>query len=360
MRVSKEFKVGLLVVLGLLLLFVGVNFLKGGGIFESDREFIAEFENSAGLQPSNEVQLNGVRIGQVTSVDLKENDPTRVMVRFTIEKDELMVPDDADIWLISSDILGTKALDLRIPSDSIPRADVAYYSDGDQWDVGHVKTALSLEDQIEKEILPLKKKTEELIQSVEQIIISVNAFWDTSAAYTIDESLYEVRDAVARFGDLAINLSLLVENETSSIHKVLENMNVITSNIVDQRDSINVILENLAGVSRALNDAQLDSILEGTKNGISKLNVTLDNINNGDGTVGLLIKTDSLHRALMETNLTIQTLLKDFDQNPNKFVHFSMFGRKVKGYQTTDDREKLLDEMLDTMQTGKKPQYVPN
>ena len=54
-RLSNEFKVGLLMVFGALLLFVGVNFLKGGGIFSSDREFYAEFDNSAGLQPSNDL-----------------------------------------------------------------------------------------------------------------------------------------------------------------------------------------------------------------------------------------------------------------------------------------------------------------
>lgn len=357
MRISKEFKVGILVVFGAVLLFVGVNFLKGGGIFSSDREFYAEFANSAGLQPSNEVQLNGVRVGQVTAVDLKDEDPSKVIVRFTIEKDELMIPKDAEIWLVSSDILGTKALDLRIPNDSVPRADIAYYNDGEQIDPKFVKTALSLEDQIEQEILPLKKKTEELIGSVENIIISVNAFWDTSAAYTIDESLYEVRDAVQRFGDLAVTLSLLVQNEAALIHSTLGNVEEVTQNLADQRDTINVILENLAGVSRTFNDADLDSILIQTKDGLANLNTTLDHVNSGEGTIGKLLQTDSLHEEIIKTNIALQNLLNDFDENPNKFVHFSLFGRKVKGYQTTNDREQLLNEMLDSLQQGQQLQY---
>jgi phospholipid/cholesterol/gamma-HCH transport system substrate-binding protein len=357
MKVSKEFKVGLLVILGLLLLFVGVNIVKGGGIFGKDREFIVEFANSAGLQPSNEVQLNGVRVGQVTSVDLKDNDASAVIVKFTIEKDELMVPTDSEIWLISSDILGTKALDLRIPTDSIPRADLAYYNDGDLFDPKFVKTALSLDKQIEKEILPLKMKTEELISSVENIIVSVNAFWDTSAVFTIDESLYEVRDAVSRFGELAVNLSMLVQSETALIHSALGNIEEVTSNLAEQRDTINLILENLAGVTRSLNDASLDTILADTKTGLQKLNVTLDNVNSGDGTVGKLLQSDSLHEAIIQTNIAIQNLLNDFDQNPNKFVHFSLFGRKVKGYQTNSDREDLLNEILDSLQKGQKINY---
>lgn len=357
MRVSKEFKVGLLVILGLLLLFVGVNFLKGGGIFSADREFVAEFSNSSGLQPSNEVQLNGVRVGQVTSVDLKDDDASRVIVHFSIEKDELKIPTDSDIWLVSSDILGTKALELRIPSDTIPRSDVAYYNDGDKFDQDHVLTELTLEDQINKEILPLKKKTEELIGSVEDIIVSVNAFWDTSAAYTIDESLYEVRDAISKFGDLANNLSILVANETQQVNVILSDVKNITSNLVIQQDTINNILFNLSAVSNQLAEGDLDTVLDDTKIALQELNKVLYDVNAGKGTLGLLLQTDSMHSELLQTNQSIQNLLDDFSANPNKFVHFSLFGRKVKGYQTTNQREELLNEVLDSLQNGQKLDY---
>ena len=86
MKVSKEFKVGLLVVLGLLLLFVGVNFLKGGGIFGKDRDSMPSLITQQDFNLLMKVQLNGVRVGQVTAVDLKEDDASKVLVRFTIEK----------------------------------------------------------------------------------------------------------------------------------------------------------------------------------------------------------------------------------------------------------------------------------
>lgn len=347
MRVSKEFKVGLLVVLGLLLLFIGTNFLKGGGIFGKDKEFYAEFDNSAGLQPSNEVQLNGVRVGQVISVDLKEDNASKVIVRFSIEKEELLIPTTSEIWLISSDILGTKALDLRIPVDTMPRSDVAYYESGD-YITAH--TELSLEDQIGEELLPLKKKTEELIGSVEQIIVSVNSFWDTSAAYTIDESLYEVRDAIEKFGELANNLSILVENETKQVNVILKDVKEITGNIAANSDSITNVIHNLSSITDDVADSGLDTILTDLKSGLTELNVLLADINEGQGTVGKLLHTDSLHQELMETNQSIQNLLDDFQANPNKFVHFSVFGRKVKGYQTTPERRDILDDVLDSLQ----------
>ena len=348
MRVSKEFKVGLLVVLGLLLLFIGVNFLKGGGIFGKDREFYAEFPNSAGLQPSNQVQLNGVRVGQVLSVDLKSDDASRVMVKFSIEKDELMIPSNSEIWLISSDILGTKALDLRIPFDSIPKGDLAYYKDGDEFETA--KMELTLEDQINEQILPLKKKTEELIGSVEHIIVSVNAFWDTSAAYTIDESLYEVRDAIDKFGELANNLSILIANETEQVDVILNDVHEITENLSGKSEEISNIIDNFSAISDTLADSDLKAVIAEAEATLTELNGVLGKVNEGEGTIGKLLHTDSLHNELIKTNTSLRNLIDDIDENPNKFIHFSVFGRKVKGYQTTNEREQILDQLIDSLQ----------
>jgi phospholipid/cholesterol/gamma-HCH transport system substrate-binding protein len=348
MRVSKEFKVGLLVVLGLLLLFIGVNFLKGGGIFSKNREFCAVFDNSSGLQPSNEVQMNGVKVGQVLAVDLKSDDAQKVVVKFSIDNDELLIPDSSQIELISSDILGTKALDLQLFTGEIPAAELAYYESGDTFRLA--KTEVSLEEQINQEILPLKKKTEELIGSVESIIVSVNAFWDTSAAYTIDESLYEVRDAIDKFGELANNLSVLISNETEQVDRILTDVHAITDNLSSKSDKISNVIDNISAISDTLADSDIKSVIVETKSTLTELNGVLSDVNSGQGTIGKLLHTDSLHNELIQTNQSLQNLLDDFEENPNKFVHFSVFGRKVKGYQTTNEREDILDGVLDSLQ----------
>lgn len=350
MGVSKEFKVGLLVVLGLLLLFVGVNFLKGGALFGKNREFYAEFNNSAGLQPSNNVQLNGVKVGQVISVQLNELDASKVTVRFSIDNDELLIPQNSEIWLISSDILGTKALELKIPQEPVEKGSMTYYEDGDQIIIA--KTEQSLEDQINEQILPLKKKTEELIGSVESIIVSVNAFWDTSAAYTIDESLYEVRDAISTFGELANNLSILISSETEQVDKILKDVHLITQNLSSKSDKISNVIDNISAISDTLADSDIKNVITETKTTLIELNGVLAKVNEGQGTLGKLLHTDSLHNELVQTNQSLQNLLDDFGDNPNKFVHFSVFGRKVKGYQTTKEREKILDGVIDSVQFG--------
>lgn len=325
MKVSKEFKVGLLVVLGLLLLFVGVNFLKGASLFGEDRVFYTQFTNSQGLQVANEVQLNGLKIGQVKSVGLHPLDPNTILVSYTIDNKELQIPKGSTIELISSDILGTKALQLNLPE--LEKRGLGFYDRGDTL-IGFIQP--SLEDQINEQILPLKMKTEQLISSVESIIVSVNAFWDTSAAYTIDESLYEVRDAIRTFADLADNLSILITQETDMVDKILRDVSNVTNNLASKSDQISHTIDNISAISDTLKDANLRMVIDETKATLTELNGVLSKVNNGEGSLGLLLHTDSLHNELVETNQSIQNLLDDMEANPEKYVHFSLFGRKAK------------------------------
>jgi phospholipid/cholesterol/gamma-HCH transport system substrate-binding protein len=340
MKVSKEFKVGLLVVLGLLLLFIGVNFLKGGKIFGESREFYAVFKNSAGLQPSDEIRLSGFKIGQVEEVGLHPNNPTLILVKFSIEDDELQIPKTSEAWL-ATDLLGTASIDIRL--DTTLRVSNEYYQDGDTV-ISNVETSIG--DQINEQILPLKMKTEELISSVEGIVVSINAFWDTSAAYSIDESMYEVREAIGTFADLATNLSVLISRETEIIDKILGDVHDITDNLANKSDKISNTIDNISAISDTLADSDLKTVILETKETLHELNGVLSMVNSGEGTLGALLHSDSLYNALIGTNESVQHLLDDMAANPNKYVHFSLFGRKAKGLQLTPAEEEKLRLLL--------------
>ncbi|MCG8575955.1 MAG: MlaD family protein [Flavobacteriales bacterium] len=342
MRVSKEFKVGLLVVLGLLLVFVLVNTLKGESIFGRDREFYAEFDNSSGLQASNAVQLNGVKVGQVLSVDLHPNNAQKVLVKFSIQNEELQIPRNSEAWLISSDILGTKALDIRMDMDK--KEVHAYYEDGDTM---RSVVEKDIQAQINEQILPLKKKTEELITSVEHIIVSVNSFWDTTAAAQIDQGLYEVRDAIGTFGELANSLSILISKETEMVDKILTDVHEITDNLASKSEQVSNTLDNISAISDTLADSDIKGVLTEAENTLTEFSELMGKVNDGEGTLGALLHSDSLYNELVQTNQSVQSLLEDVEANPNKYVHFSLFGRKVKGVQLSAQEEQKLKDMLD-------------
>lgn len=325
MKISREFKVGVLVILGILLLYSGVNFLKGNSIFEQDREYYAIFDNSNGLAVSNEVQLNGFKIGLVKNVQLHPTIAQKILVTFSIINDEVLVPHGSIINMISLDVLGTKALSLSLNTE--PTTSPAYYESGDTL-TSFVEADIA--EQINKELLPLKKKTEQLIGSVEGIIVSINAFWDTSAAYTIDESLFEFREGIAKFGNLANSLSMFITEEIAVVDRVLVNVDSISGNLAAKSAAVSKTIDNVETISNTLADTDIKAVVESTRKTLEELNGVLARVNNGEGSLGALLKTDSLHRELLETNQSVQNLLDDMEANPNKYVHFSLFGRKVK------------------------------
>lgn len=325
MKISKEFKVGLLVILGIVLLYTGVNFLKGNSLFEKDRIYYAEFSNSNGIAVSNEVQLNGFKIGLVKKIQLHPNNAQKILVTFSIINDEILVPEGSQIGMISSDLLGTKALSLVM--NTAPVAMATYYEGGDTLESFVEK---DIAEQIELQLLPLKKKTEQLIGSVEGIIVSINAFWDTSAAYTIDESLYEFREGISKFGNLANSLTVMINAEIAVVDRVLVNVDSISGNLASKSASIGKTIDNVESISNTLADTDIKAVIESTRKTLEELNGVLAKVNAGEGSLGALLRTDSLHRELVETNQSIQNLLGDMEANPNKYVHFSLFGRKVK------------------------------
>ncbi|MFD1553542.1 hypothetical protein DNU06_07655 [Putridiphycobacter roseus] len=325
MKISKEFKVGMLVVLGILLLYSGVNFLKGNSIFENDREFYALFDNSNGIAVSNEVQLSGLKIGAVKSIEHHPDNPLKILVTFSIVDDAIAIPAESKIGMISSDLLGTKALELVLNTQAVTNP--TYIQSGDT-----MKSFVEMDiaEQINKELLPLKRKTEQLIGSVEGIIISINSFWDTSAAYTIDESLYEFREGISKFGNLANSLTVMINSEMAVIDRVLVNVDSISGNLAAKSTSIGKTIDNVETISSTLADTDIKAVVEDTRKTLLELNEVLAMVNRGEGTIGALLHTDSLHNELLETNQSIQNLLDDMEENPNKYVHFSVFGRKTK------------------------------
>lgn len=341
MRVSKEFKTGLVVVISLGVLFVGVNFLKGYRIFSSAFEFHAIYKDVDGLVASNPVLMNGLKVGQVKSVQLDPRNPDMVVVTFIVDYPDLMVPKSSEAELISSDLLGSKALKLNLgtalsESDFAKNGDTLFSSKEE-----------SLQESINKQVAPLKRKTEELISSVENIIVSVNAFWDTSAANVINESLYDVRAAIDNFGNLANQLNYLVADERARLGRIFGNIESISSNLKESNDRLTEIFTNVESITDSLSQTNYKTTIDEANNTLANVNGLLEKINNGEGTIGALVTDDSLYYELVKTNREVQDLVWDLRQHPNRYLHISVFGRKDKGVKLSPSEERKLKDLLE-------------
>lgn len=338
MKVFKEFKAGLLVILSLLLLFVGVNFLKGDNAFGKTPAYYAVFESSAFLEPSSAVYLNGVAVGLVKSIENHPEDLRKVLVKFTITKKGLKIPQGSYAEIAAPSLL-TKGVVLHFNYDESNK----FYAEGD---VLPGQVALDMTEAVSKEILPIKEKLERLMGSLDHMVVSVSSFWDTTAAQSLDGSLLEVKIAISRFGNLAKNLDEMVYSEKQRLGEILANVNSITGNLEQSNSKIAKIIGNVEGLTDSLLTSDFKKTIASATATIEKLNLVLQDVSNGKGTLGKLLHDEALHDELITTNKTLQSLVKDIEKNPQRYIHFSVLGRKDKTVKLTVEEERKLKDLL--------------
>lgn len=341
MVVSKEYKTGILVLIGAILFFIGINYLKTAFSFGDKREFYALFDNANGLEPENEVQLNGIKVGEVLEVGLHPLDPKWVLVKFSFEKEEIEIPKTSRAWLISSDILGTKCIDIQIDySDS---ASTEFYQNGDTLNAQHES---SLEEELNEQIGPLKEKTEKLIGAIETIIVDVKSFWDTSGAYTFDESVYHAREAIGTYQQLAQNLTKFIAADSYLITHITNHVNDVKDSVMNRKTNFDQIANQITTVNSDISSTGLLTEIANLEIVMSDMNTLLESVKEGQGTMGEFVYTPEFKDAIAESKKAADNLINEVTANPSKFIGISLLGKKVQGLQLTPEEEKALHDWL--------------
>ena len=168
---NREIRIGIVAVLAILVLFIGVNYLKGLNVLEASREFYSKYENIGGLKVGNSVFVNGYQVGMVSNIDLLANERQRLLVTISIEED-FSIPANTVCKIVNQDLMGTKSISLILGDNTI------FAESGDTL-IGGVEG--SLQDEVSAQILPLKIKTEELIGSIDSVMIIITAILNKDA-----------------------------------------------------------------------------------------------------------------------------------------------------------------------------------
>lgn len=343
MKLNKEIKTGIFAVLAIVLLVLGINFLKGASFFGGDDEYYAYFTNSGGVTPAASVIVNGVEVGKVMAVELT-NDPDstkRVRVKFSIQVDDFRIPKSSKLTVGAIELL-SKGLIIE-PGDDITKG---FYKPGDEIK-GYV--AVDIISQVKTYVEPINQKLQKLMASVDNVVGSISAFWDTTATSSLETSLEEVRIAIHRFGVVAGDLEDLVKTEKIQIHKIFSNAESITNNLKLSNEKISGIIGNVEKLTDDLVTADFKKVIGDAQTAINGLTGILNDINAGKGSIGLLVKDEKLYNELVKSNKSLQDLLNDLELHPERYVHFSVFGKKNKGVVLKPSQEDKLIKLLDSI-----------
>ena len=321
MKLSKEFKIGIVVVCAIAAFIWGINFLKGSNIFSHKYYLYAMYPKIDNLIPANPLLLNGYKIGQINEISLvQQGKTTKVLVKFILTED-VQIPKGSIARAISSDLLGSKAVEVVFSNN------LKFVENGD---TVVAETEQGFKEALDKRIAPIQAKAENLIGSIDSVMTVVNLVLNTKTRENIDKSFESVKKAIISLEQTAYKLDDLVGSEKAKMSAILSNLNNITSTLAKNEQKITNILTNTSNLTDSLAKANLKDAVANADKSLKELNVLLSRINEGQGTLGKLAKNDSLYNNLNKSAEDLDKLLADLRLNPGRYVHISVFGRKEK------------------------------
>lgn len=321
MKLTKEFKIGIVVICAITAFIWGIGFLKGSNFFSSKFYLYAVYPKIDNLIPANPLQINGYKIGQVRSISLIEKDgKNQVLVKFLITED-VDIPRGSTARIVSTDLLGSKAVEV-------------IFSKNKQFvesnDTLNAEAEKSMKDSFNQQLGPLQNKAEHLISSIDSVMTIFGLVLNKNTRDNLDRSFESVRRSILTLEQTAYKLDDLMATEKPKMSSIFTNLDGITTNLNKSEQKINNILNNFSTLSDTLAKSQLKSAVANADNTLKELNQLLARINEGNGTLGKLAKNDSLYNNLNKSAQDLDLLLKDLKENPKRYVHFSIFGRKDK------------------------------
>ena len=296
---TKEVKIALVAIVGLVVLFYGLNFLKGLSIFSSENIYYIKFKDVSGLSQSSPIYANGFRVGVVKEVIFDYSNPESVKVAVDVDK-QLSMPEGTSAEIVS-DVLGNVQVNLLIGDNKRHQLEPGSVIEGEinEGALGQVKKMIPT---IEK-ILP----------KLDSIMTNLNVLLTDPA---VAQSLHNVETVTANLTTSTRQLNMLMGQLNRDVPAMTQRAGRLM-------DNANMVAENLTKVD-----------VEQT---MRKVNATLDNVqqfteqlNSNNGSLGLLMRDQSLYNNLNSTMQSADSLLINLRENPKRYVHFSLFGRKNK------------------------------
>ena len=294
---KKEILVGLTVALALVLLFVGINFLKGVNVFKAANYYYATYTDVAGLSASAPVTINGFKVGQVRSVEYQYDNPGHVVVEFSVDK-ALRIPQGSQA-VITTDLLGTATIALRMGADRS-----AFYSVGDTVATG---VDAGLMSAVSNDVMPAVSA---IIPKIDSLITGLNTLVSDPA----------LSASVRRMDNITADLGASVQ----SLRTVMAAMEPVSRNVTSITANVDTISGNLSTVSGELAAAPVDSIMGELNRTVANLEQLTAALNNPDSSIGRLTSDPELYNNINSTVMSLDSLFVDIKRNPKRYISIKL------------------------------------
>ena len=316
MKLSREVKTGILVISGILLFIFGYSFLKNSDLFETDRIFYVKYDNVAGLAQSAPVTVNGLEVGQVKSIEFA-NKTGGLIVTFSVEK-EFDFSKNSTVLIYSSGFIGGNNLGI------IPANDGGTIAKSGDTLLGDIQAGMI--DGIMDKFMPLEKSLENTLARLDTVLVGISDVMDEDTKKNLRSSISNLNQTMASFNGVARDMKSMLNTNKEKLNSTMSNLDITA--------------KNFAKLSDSLAQIEMGELVRNMETTISKLNNIAEGIDNGEGSVGKLLKDEELYDNLAGASKQLEQLLEDMKLNPKRYVHFSLFGKKPKQYDASQDTIK--------------------
>ncbi len=314
-KIRKEIKVGFIFVVATAILIWGLMYLKGLELLKTSRKFYAVYDQVNGLVAANPISIKGLKVGQVKKLYFDPQNPKKIIVELYVLGD-YPIAKNSSARIFSSSLLGSPEVEI-VPGDSQVMAVSG--------DTLLSSTEATLGQEVNKQLLPLKTKAENLISSIDSIAIIVQEVLNKNTRDNLVGAIEHVKQSLANIAHTTQNLDTLMTSQRNNLAKIIKNVESISSNLNRNNDKITNILTNFSNLSDSLAQTNIPQTIAQVNKAISDLDMMLVKINKGEGSVGQLLNNEQLYNEVEKAARDLNLLLEDIKKNPSKYVKVSVF-----------------------------------
>ena len=294
----------------MMIMYWGINFLKGRDLFTSSVHYYAVYDQVNGLQSSAAVLIKGYKVGSISDISFDPERSDKVVVEFSI-KSKFKIPDDTKARIFSDGLMGGKAVELELGKSA------KYLQQGD-----------TLFSEINKDFLEVAGSEFEFLKQrandvINQLMITLGHI-NTLMADNKDN----LNATFTNIASISGNLNEVIAGEKNNVREIVQNLNELSKTLNGKSGQIDRIVTNVENFSDSLSKSKIPTMIAQVTTTLESLNTTLEKVNHGDGTVGRFLNDQALYDELVDATANLSALLEDLKAHPSRYINVSVFGRR--------------------------------
>lgn len=315
MKFTKEIKAGLIAILAIVGFVMLFQFTKGKSIFSSDNIFYAKYDNVEGLEVSNPVFINGLKVGRVD--DIKPITNAEGKISFVVKA-------SVDKGFSFSKKSTLEIYEQGLMSGTAMRINPVYGADlAQSGDTLAANYKLSMMASLGSEVGPMKEQMQSVLKNADSLLTNSNKIMDAQNRAEIRALLISLNKTMASLEATSKQANTLLSDNNPRVQQMLDNASLATTSAKDAMDKYGKVAEQI-------DINQLNGAISKLSEASTNLNILMSGIQSGEGSLGKLAKDEQLYQNLSNTARSLDSLLVDVKANPKRYINISVFGKSTK------------------------------